>query len=799
MRKALIFLIAAFGLLSASVPAQNAGLSQYVDTRTGTAPSVTGTAGMFGKSTEEYGQTLPAVLEPNGMNFWTAQTQDTERKCKAPYYYRDTRLQGFRNSHWIVGGCTQDYGSMTLMATSGLPEGFEQGSATGFSPEKRASRYSHSDEVATPSYYAASLKDYGIRAEMTGRSRSAIFRFTYNEQGDAFLIVNPNSDEGQGFIEIDRQKRQIRGCNPVHRIYQGWGEAAGFSGWFVIEYEDEPVEIGTFRADTLFAGQPSVRGGEGIGAYLRFRLKAASAGRKSVLMVKAASSFTSIEAAEANLRAEIPHWNFDQTRQELTAIWERQLAKISVSGGSETDLRKFYGALYRSSFLPREMNDASGSYPSFSKGIPIQQTQAGRDYYDDFSMWDTYRALHPLLNIISPATAGDMMQSLVDKYTQGGWLPIFPCWNSYTAAMIGDHCTAAISDAYVKGIKNFDIVKAACGMAKNAFVTPRDSNEYKDGMGRRALQSYMKYGYIPLEDSVKEAFHTCEQVSRTLEYAFDDFALAQVLKAMPKDNAAQEAFSAIAGLSIAEAQNALAVRSQNWRNVIDPATGYAQGRHTDGTFLTDDNAFKFSPFITEGAPCHYTWYVPHDVYGLMAHLGGCKAYSAKLDSMFTCRRYWHGNEPCHQIAYMFCYAGEPWKTQREVRRVMQTEYLDAPGGLSGNDDAGQMSAWYVFSAMGFYPVCPATPYYVIGSPSFREVAINIGNGRRFTVIARNASLENVYIQSARLNGKPYNKSYISHGDITGGGTLEFVMGAKPNKKWATAKSSLPPRTAVSAD
>lgn len=798
MRRTLISLTAACCMVCYGAMAQKAGLARYVDTRTGTAPSVTGTAGMFGKNTEEFGQTLPAVLEPNGMNFWTAQTRDTERKCKAPYYYNDTRLQGFRNSHWIVGGCTQDYGSMTLMAMSGAPEGFKQGHAAGFSPERRASSFSHDDEVAQPAYYAATLQDYGIRAEMTARSRSAIFRFTYDKQGDAFLVINPNSDEGQGFITIDRKNHLIKGCNPVHRIYQGWGEPAGFSGWFVIQYQGEPADFGTFRGDTLYAKQASVQGGTAIGAYLRFKLKGTKRQPKPCLLVKAASSFTSIEAAEANLQAEIPHWNFDQTRQELTAIWERQLGKISVSGGNETDLRKFYGALYRSSFLPREMNDADGSYPSFSKGTPIRHTQAGRNYYDDYSMWDTYRALHPLLNIISPTKAGDMMQSLVDKYTEGGWLPIFPCWNSYTAAMIGDHCTAALSDAYAKGIRSFDIVKAACGMAKNAFVSPADFDEYKNGMGRRALKSYLRYGYIPLEDSVKEAFHTCEQTSRTLEYAYDDFALAQVLKAMPADNAAQEAFRSAAGISVKDALDALAARSQNWRNVIDPATGYAQGRRADGSFLTDDNAFRFARFITEGAPCHYTWYVPHDVYGLMAHIGGRKAYAEKLDSMFACRRYWHGNEPCHQIAYMFCYAGEAWKTQREVRRVMQTEYLDAPGGLSGNDDAGQMSAWYVFSALGFYPVCPGTPYYVIGSPSFPTAAISLENGRRFTITARNASPENIYIQSARLNGEPYDKCYISHSDITAGGTLEFTMGDKPNKRWAASAASLPPDVSLSA-
>jgi len=792
MRNFFCFLATALSLFSANASAQTEGLLRYVDTRTGTAPSATKTAGLFGKNTEEFGQTLPAVLEPNGMNFWTAQTRDTERKCKAPYYYEDRQLQGFRNSHWIVGGCTQDYGSMTLMPTFGLPKGFPVGRATGFAPEQRASSYSHNEEVATPSYYSVRLQDYGIRAEMTARSRSAIFRFTYDKGGDAFLIVNPNSDEGQGFIAIDRRRKLIRGYNPVHRIYQGWGEEAGFSGYFVIEYQDEPAEFGTFRGDTLYANQAEIKGGTGIGAYLRFKLKSTSRRKQPCMLVKAASSFTSFEAAEANLQAEIPHWNFEQTRQELTAIWERQLSQITVETASNADKRKFYGALYRSSFLPHALNDADGSYPAFAKGKPVLRTSAGRDYYDDFSMWDTYRALHPLLNILHPQKAADMMQSLVDKSAQGGWLPIFPCWNSYTAAMIGDHCIAAISDAYVKGIRGFDVMKAVSAMVQNAFDTPRSFDKYKNGMGRRALRSYLKYGYIPLEDSVKEAYHTCEQTSRTLEYAYDDFALGQVLRLLPHDDATRKAFRDATGMELGHAESALAKRSGCWRNVINPATGYAQGRHADGSFLQDDNAFSFARFITEGAPCHYTWYVPHDVYGLMRHIGGREAYSSKLDSMFTCRRYWHGNEPCHQIAYMFCHAGEAWKTQREVRHVMRTEYLDEPGGLSGNDDAGQMSAWYVFSALGFYPVCPGSPYYVIGSPSFTKATISLDNGRRFTITARDASEDNIYIQSATLNGKPWNKSYLSHDDITAGGTLEFLMGSAPNKQWAADSSSLPP-------
>lgn len=737
-------------------------LMPYVDTRVGTAPSITKAAGAFGKNTEEYGQTLPAVLEPNGMNFWTAQTQDTEAKCKAPYYYEDAKIQGFRNSHWIVGGCTQDYGSMTLMPLWGNLK---------CQPESRASLFSHEDEVATPAYYSVWLKDYDIRVEMTGRSRAAIFRFTYSKAGNAYLVVNPNSDEGEGFIEIDTDKKQIRGYNPVHRIYQGWGESAGYSGYFIIQYRNEIEEYGTFCGDSLFSGRNQMAKASGIGAYIQFKV-----GKEGQLVVKAASSFTSMEGAQRNLDAEIPHWDFERTRSELTDIWEQRLSRITVQTEDQNEKELFYGAFYRASFLPRTFNDVDGKYPSFSKGTPVRQLTNGANYYEDYSMWDTYRALHPLINILTPTKSGDMMQSLVDKYEQGGWLPIFPCWNSYTAAMIGDHCISVLGDAYLKGIHNFNIRKAYEGMRKNAYLIPDDFSEYENGMGRRALQSYLKYGYLPLEDSVKEAFHTGEQVSRTLEYAYDDFVLSQVAKLLNKT----------------EDYNILAKRSMNYKNVIDPVTGYVQGRYADGTFLQENNAFRFVKFITEGAPCHYSWYVPHDVEGLIHSMGGKDNYINKLDSMFSEKRYWHGNEPCHQVAFMFNYVGQPWKTQREVRHIMQTEYLNEPGGLSGNDDAGQMAAWYIFAAMGFYPVCPGTPYYVLAAPSFPQLTIHLENGKLFTIKAYHASRTNIYIQSAKLNGKDYNKSYIAHDDIMSGGTFEFVMGAQPNVEWAASPEAYPP-------
>ena len=323
----------------------------------------------------------------------------------------------------------------------------------------------------------------------------------------------------------------------------------------------------------------------------------------------------------------------------------------------------------------------------------------------------------------------------------------------------------------MNGKRKYDIAAEKEAIRPTSLEPPSTEEEYKNGMGRRALDSYQKYGYIPLEDSVPDAYHQREQVSRTLEYAYDDFVLAQVAASLERRDDYAD----------------LMKRAANYRNVIDPRTGYAQGRHADGSFLNESNAFHFTSFITEGAPCHYTWYVPQDPYGLMEQMGGREAYIAKLDSMFSEQRYWHGNEPCHQVAFMFNYAGEPWKTLRAVRHILESEYLQAPGGLSGNDDAGQMSAWYIFAAMGFYPVTPGTPYYLIASPTFQKVTLQLENGNQFRIIAAHASKENRYIQSASLNGKPYNNNHLHHDDIMKGGTLHFVMGDSPTRSWGSSK------------
>ena len=805
-----------------------------INTMVGTAQANTKTAGKFGKGSEEHGQTLPAVLVPNGQNFWTPQTQDTEKKCIAPYYYKDTELQGFRNSHWIVGGCTQDYGSFTIATLGGKLR---------LQPEERATRFSHEDEVSHPHYYAVHLRDEHLKTEMTALSHSAIFRITPDQDEEVHIVINPNSDEGEGYIEIDTLHHIIYGYNPVHRIYQGWGEPAGFSGHFVLDYSGElnfdvpssdisnprygetPCgfdDFGVFSKEEKTPQGLSVKGSRS-GAWLTFKGKAGKP-----IEIRAASSFTSKKNACDNLVDETAGgFDFDDFILKAETIWCDRLHAIDVESKDVAKVNQFYGALYRASFLPHEMSDVYGSYPTFSKGkveildspdssalddsadiadvldvdtACVDSTTTIPTIYGDFSMWDIYRAELPLYNIITPTLSGDMMQSLVNMYKEGGWMPIFPCWNSYTAAMIGDHSGVALADAYVKGIRSFDAKTAYEGMRKNAFESPKTFEEYKNGMGRRALNSYLKYGYIPMEDSVKEAFHTNEQTSRTLEYAFDDFAVAQLAKALAESCSVEAKDGPYTRQSLMTDYAELMRRSENWRNVINPKTGWADGRHQNGKWEGNTDLVHRKSYITEGATCHYTWYVPQNIQGLFNVINKSVDKSAKclnrnvqgisqsdtmsavvsrLDKMFDEGLYWHGNEPCHQVAYLYDAAGAPWKTQQRIHHILNTEYNDTPGGLSGNDDAGQMSAWYVFSAIGFYPVCPSTPYYYIGTPSFDKVTFNLENGKKFEIQAHGVGDKAFYIQKTLLNGKPMSGYQLSHDDILKGGNLEFWMGERP--------------------
>ena len=738
---------------------QESKFEKYVDPLIGTDIRIV--QGKDKNSTEERGQIMPAVGVPHGMTNWVAQTQATGQKWHPPDYYFQDAIQGFRASHWMNGSCTQDYGSVTIMPLCNKLE---------TDPVKRSSSFDHTKEIATPSYYSVDLNDYGIHAELTGLSRAGIMQFSFEQDGDHYIVIEPNSDEGVAFVEVDPEKKEITGYNPVHRIYQGYGKEAGFSGHFVIQLNEEIADYGVWDSTTITSGRKSARGQKhAVGAWVKL-----ASDKPGKTLVKVATSFTSIDNARKNLACEIPGWDFNEVRQASSDTWNQTLGQIAVKGNNEEKV-KFYSALYNAHFLPRTFSDVDGSYPKFDGGGQIMKMDHGT-YYCDFSQWDTYRAAHPLFSILNPSRNGDMTHSLVLKGQQGGWLPIFPSWNSYTAAMIGDHCIAMIGDAIIKDAPGFDYEEAYMLMRKNAFEANPDSGSYRDGKGRRAMESYLKYNYVPLEDQVMEAFHRREQVSRTLEYAYDDFVLSQVAKKLGKT----------------DDYKALIKRAENYRNVIDPETGYARGRHADGTWIEPFDPFASTSFICEGTPYHYTWYAPQDIAGLIRHMGGKERFINRLDNFFEGNYYWHGNEPGHHIAYLFAYAGEPWKTQKWVHDIINREYFTTPDGLSGNDDAGQMSSWLVFSMVGFYPVCPGMPYYVIGSPSFEESVITLENGKKFTIKAKGASEKNIYIQSATLNGQPYDKSYILHKDIMNGGILSFVMGDTPNKEWASATGSLPP-------
>lgn len=736
--------------------------TQYVDhvnPLIGTAPSTTISALKHGHGTENNAQVVPYVTTPFGMTNWTPQTQDTEKKCLTPYYYTDSLIQGFRGSHWLSGSCVKDYGSMTIMPVSGDLKCL---------PSDRASRFSHDRETATPFYYRVHLNDYHIDAEVTATKRSGLFRFTFNRQGEAHIVVNPNSDEGRGFIQINPEKNEIIGYNPVHRIYQGWGEEAGFSGYFVIEFSRDIKQYGVYAGTRVLEGSLEVSDLENLGGYVSFQVAPDES-----INVAIGTSFTSIEQARKNLERETANLDFDKAKIELKRTWEKLLSKVRVEGKKEEDKIKFYTALYHSFLQPRTFNDCDGSYVSFAGGEQVLNSGA-RDYYVDFSMWDIFRASLPLFNLLLPETSADMMRSLLLKAEQGDWLPIFPMWNSYTSAMIGDHVIAAIADAYIKEV--IDLSEENYGkLLKNAFNSPDSFDTYADGKGRLALESYLKYGYIPLEDEVKESFHKNEQVSRTLEYAFDDFALSQVAEKFGDTKHAET----------------LRKRALNYQHVYSRTDSCVRGKFADGSFTQDFDKFSRKSYITEGTPYQYTWYVPHDIAGLIELMGGEEGFNNNLDHFHRSGQYWHGNEPSHQILFLYNYSGQPWKTQQLVSEIMETEYSVDVGGLSGNDDAGQMSAWYVFAAMGFYPVCPSVPEYVISGPGFDKITIQLGNENEIVINAPGASSGSIYIHGLKLNGVARDKNYLNHFDIANGGNIDFEMSDKPNMEWGTGKVARP--------
>ena len=660
------------------------------------------------------------------------------------------------------------------------------------------SAYSHDEEDASPGYYTVILKDYNIKAEITATERVGFHQYTFPESQDAHIIIDVTHSITPGrdaYVKV-LNENQIEGY--VVGDMEG-NHSRPLKCYFFAEFNKNFSSYGTWNGEDINYGLNEMTGKNGIGAFVNF-----STSEGEQVLIKVGISFVSIEGAKKNLEAEVPHWDFDKIKKQAKDIWNKKLNKIKVKGGTESQKTSLYTSMYHSLMFPRTFSDVDGSYYSHFDNT-VHQTQ-GEPYYVDFSLWDTYRAQHPLLAYLEPERQNEMINTLLEMYDQGGRLPLYVSYKNYfMKVMIGDHATSVIVDSYMKGIRDYDIEKAYEAMRKNAMEPGEKASS------RTGLDYYKNLGYTPA-DKVRES------VSVTLENAYDDWCLAEIAKDLGKN----------------DDYLLFSKRARNYENLFDHSIGLMRPRKEDGSWLemceeppkiirTEDGHQYYSCFdplwvgvspsrhYTESNAWQYLWHVPYDVQGLMDLMGGRKVFINKLDTLFTMTpdetgpeyaplyskigQYVHGNEPVHHVGYLYNYAGEPWKTQMRVRQIMDEKYLAAPDGLCGNDDMGQMSAWYIFSAMGFYPVSPGQNVFAIGTPLFEEATLNLGNyysGNIFTVKAKGVSSDNFYIQSATLNGKTYNKTWISHDDIVKGGTLIFEMGPKPNKQWGSNSEDAPP-------
>jgi len=674
----------------------------------------------------------------------------------------------------------------------------EEGYITDESFKGYESDYSHNEEEATPGYYAVHLKDYGIKAELTCTERVGFHRYTFPESKEAHIIIDVTHS-----LTPDRPTR-VKIVNDTQIEGQVTGDMEGshdlpLTCYFFAEFNKSFKFVGTWNGDEIAHGLKENSGKDGIGAFVNFTT---SEGEQ--VLAKVGISFVSIEGAKKNMKAELPHWDFDKVRNDAATIWNKKLDKIEVKCATDEKKTIFYTAMYHSLLFPRNFSDVDGSFYSHFDD-KVHKTP-GENYYVDFSLWDTYRALHPLIAYLEPEKQNAMIRTFLTMYEQGGRIPLHVSYkNHYQATMIGDHATSVIVDSYRKGLRDYDVEKAYEAMRKNA-MEPGERP-----WSRYGLDYYKELRYIPAE-KIRES------VSVTLEDAYDDWCLAEIAKDLGKE----------------EDYKLFSERAKYYDNLYDSETDFFRPRYADGTWMemcdslptiirTDVHSYfscfdplwvGFSPYrhFTESSAWQYLWHVQHDVQGLIDLLGGKKEFVRKLDSLFAMSpkesgkrqyapvrskigQYVHGNEPCHHVAYLYNYAGESWKTQMWVNRARNKMYGTGPDGLCGNDDMGQMSAWYIFSAMGFYPVAPGQNVYAIGTPLFEEATLHLGeyfNNKEFTIKAEGITDENIYIQSATLNGFPLNRSWISHKDIVSGGTLVFKMGPEPNKEWASSVDAVPP-------
>ena len=700
--------------------------------------------------TDFTGNTYPGAQAPFGMVQLSPDNGLAGWDRISGYFYPDSTIAGFSHTHLSGTGAGDLYDILFMPVTLPYKETKEGGLGI-------YSKFSHNDEEASAGYYRVKLQDYNIDVELTATPRCGVQRYTF-PKAESMVVLNLKKAMNWDFT-MDSKIEVIDSCNiRGYRFSEGW--ARGQKVYFATRFSRPFKKMEVENADIKLKGEQV-----GTSNIARFYFDTEAGDQ---VVVTTALSGVSMEGAQKNLAAEAPHNDFDKYLAQAKADWNKQLATIEVVGGEEDDRVNFYTALYHSMIAPTIYSDVDGKY--YGPDKQVHQAN-GWTNYSTFSLWDTFRAAHPLFTYTEPERVNDMVKSFIAFYEQNGRLPVWNFWGSETDMMIGYHSVPVIVDAYLKGIGDFDAEKAL-----EACIATANIDEY------RGIGSYKKNGYIPYNVTDKYNAENWS-LSRTLEYAFDDYCIAEMAKKMGKTALAEEYYK----------------RSQNYKNVYNPATGFMQPIDDKGVFQPNFNPDDYTAHICESNAWHYFWSVQQDIKGLIALTGGQDKFAAKLDSMFTyipagneelpifstgmIGQYAHGNEPSHHVIYLYNKVRQPWKAQKYAAQVMHELYFNAPAGLCGNEDCGQMSAWYVFSAMGFYPVNPVSGEYEIGTPLFPEMRLNLKNGKTFTVLAPNVNRENIYIQSVKVNGQPYNKSYLTHQQIMDGATVEFVMGNEPGEIW----------------
>ena len=710
------------------------------------------------------GNTYPAIGVPWGMNMWTPQTGKNGDGWA--YQYKSTKIRGFKQTHqpspWM-----NDYGAFALMPVVGKLK---------VTDEDRASWFSHKAEISKPYYYSVYLADYDMTTEITPTERSAQFRFTFPKTDSAYIVVDAQNKGS--YVKIIPSERKIIGYTTK---YARGPLPKNFKNYFVI-YFDKDFEISkTWSSKTAITDELELQSDQ-TGAVIGFKTK-----KGEKVNVRVASSFISFEQADINLKRELANDNFDATKAKAKAVWNKNLSKILVEGGTVDQTRTFYSSLYRTLFFPNKLYelDADNKIVHWS---PYNGKVLPGYMFAGTGFWDTFRALYPFLNLVYPSINKEMQEGLINDYKEGGWLPE---WSSpgYANIMVGNNSASVVADAYIKGGRGYDI-----NTLWEALKHGANNEGPMDAVGRHGVKYYNKLGYVPFDVKVGE------NAAKTLEYSYDDFAIYQLGKALGKPASETDIYKK---------------RAMNYKNLFDERVGLMRGKNEDGTFQTPFSPFKWGGAFTEGNSWHYTWSVFQDIDGLAKMMGGHKKFVEKIDSVFSMPpvfdesayggviheiremqiagmgQYAHGNQPIQHLIYLYNYGGAPYKTQYWARETMNRMYSAAPDGYCGDEDNGQTSAWYVFSAMGFYPVTPATDEYVLGAPLFKKVTITLDNGKKVIINAPKNSADNLYVNALKMNGKAYSKNWISHKALQSGAVLDFDMTATPNKQRGSNPADFP--------